>query len=229
MKYKAAIFDLDGTLINSTWVWDFMVKEIFKAFKITEGFEIMEKTIHMPPSEFAKFVKEQYSLKESSLQIKEMVLKTAIDYYSNKVDLKKGVKRLLKLMKESKIKMAIATSCFVELTEIVLKKWEIYDLFSCFLYSEQLNTNKMSAYIYLTAAKKMGVLPSECAIFEDISLPIFEAKKNNMGYFGIKDENREEKTVKELKENADFYIEDYDYFIDSGNFEKFFKVGKFVK
>ena len=219
MKYKAAIFDLDGTLIDSTWVWEFMVKDLFKILKIKEDFKEMEKTIHMPPLEFAEFVKKQYSLKESGLKIKELVLKIAIDYYSNKVKLKKGVKRFLNLIKENQIKMAIATSCFVELTEIVLKKWEIYDMFSCFLYSEELKTNKMSADIYLAAAKKLNVLPSECAIFEDISLPIFEVKKNNMGYFGIKDKSRAEKTVKELKENADFYIEDYDDFVDSGNFE----------
>lgn len=224
MKFKAAIFDLDGTLIDSTWVWGVMIEKFCSVLNIKEELKCMEQTAHMPPTEFINFIKEKYSLKKEVLEIKEIFLNTALELYSKKVNLKKGVKRLLNLMKENSIKMAIATSCFVELTEIVLKKWEIYNFFSFFSYSEKLNTNKKSAKVYIEAANFMKMKYCECAIFEDIFLPFEDAKKHGFGYFAIEDKSRTKKTKKDLQTNSDCYIKDYDEFIDSGNFKRFFEI-----
>ena len=109
-----------------------------------------------------------------------------------------------------------------ELTEIVLKKWGIYDFFFCFFFSEDLNTNKMFADVYLAAADNMGVSYEKCAVFEDISLPLNAVKKYKMGYFGVYDENRSDEVKKELELKSDFYIKDYDEFIEKGYVEKFF-------
>ena len=229
MKFKAAIFDLDGTLIDSTWVWGVMIEKFCNILNIEEELKCMEQTAHMPPTEFINFIKEKYSLKKEVLEIKEILLNIALEFYSEKVNLKKGVKRLLNLMKQNSIKMAIATSCSVELTEIVLKKWEIYDMFSFFSYSEKLNTNKKSAKVYIEAANFMKLKCNECGIFEDIFLPLESAKKHGFGYFAVDDNNRTKETKIKLQTYSDCYIKDYDEFIDSGNFEKFFNVknGKF--
>ncbi len=222
MKYSAAIFDLDGTLIDSTWVWEKMIEKFCIFFNIDENVDFMNETAHMPPTEFVNFIKNRYSIEKSISYIKDFLLDIAKEYYSKEVPLKKGAKRLLNLMKENSIKMAIATSCFAELTEIVLKKWEVYDLFSCFLYSEELNTNKMSAKNYLKAADEMNVSCELCGVFEDILLPMKKVKELGMGYFAVEDNKRSLEIKKELELNATYYIKDYDKFIDDGHFEKFF-------
>ena len=224
MKFKAAIFDLDGTLIDSTWVWDAMMKDFHKEYGIKNEINYMNETVHMPPSEFVEFIKEKYGLKDSSAKIKDRIEKIAVKIYKTKVPLKKGVFNLLNLMKKNSIKMAIATSCFVGLTEIVLKKWGVYNMFSCFLYSEKLKTNKKSAHLYLAAAKELDVPKERCAVFEDISLPLKAVKENYMGYFAVEDDRRDEEIKTELKLNADCYIKDFDEFIEEGSFAKFFSL-----
>lgn len=224
MKFKAAIFDLDGTLIDSTWVWYAMMQEFCEEYGIRDELSCLKDTVHMPPTEFVSFIKEKYKLKQSVEEIKNKIGKTAYKFYSTRVNLKKGVRNLLNLMKENLIEMAIATSCFVELTEVVLKKCGVYDMFSCFLYSEKLNTNKRSADLYIAAANQLGFRHEECAVFEDISIPLNAVRSCNMGYFGVADERREQEVKDELKLKADYYIEDYDEFIENGIFNKFFNL-----
>lgn len=224
MKFKAAIFDLDGTLIDSTWVWDEMMKDFHKEYGIKSDLNYVNETVHMPPSEFVEFIKREHGLKESVFEIKSKIEKIAAKLYKTKVPLKKGVYKLLSLMKKNSIKMAVATSCFVELTEIILKKWKIYDMFSCFMYSEKLNTNKKTAYLYLAAAEKLNVPKEQCAVFEDILIPLKAVKEQCMGYFAVEDKRRDEEIKKELKLNADYYIKDFDEFIEEGSFAKFFSV-----
>ncbi len=222
MGYKAAIFDLDGTLIDSTWVWEVMIKKFCDVLNLKDITSYMDSTAHMGPTEFINFVKQKYNLTQEVAEIKNLLLSSAKELYSTKVPLKKGALRLLNLMEDNSIKLSIATSCFVELTEIVLKKWNIYNKFSFFSYSEQLCTNKKSADVYLKAANEMNINFSECAVFEDILFPLKAVRAHNMGFFAVEDSKRSEDIRKNLKANADFYIKDFDEFIDGGHFEKFF-------
>ncbi len=226
MKYEAAIFDLDGTLIDSTGTWFDIIKKICDILKIDEKAitSLFEETVYMTPKEFIEFIKKKFSLEQSVLEIRNVWLSVAKHYYSHEIDLKKGVLRLLNLMKENSIKMAIATSGCFELTEIVLKRWKIFDMFSCLMYSEKLNTNKKSADVYISAAEGLCVPCEKCGVFEDISFPIKKVLECKMGYFAVYDKNRSERTAKELKENATLYIKDYDKFIDDGDFARFFKL-----
>lgn len=220
MKYKAAIFDLDGTLINSTWVWVEIYKEFCANFKLEENSELYE-TMHMPPTECCAKIKSIYNLKQSVEELKNIFYETALKLYSEKVKLKPGVKQFLELLKSNKILMCIATSNFVKISEFILKKLEIVDYFKDFSYSDELGVNKKSAIIYLKSAEKIGMSPENCAVFEDIADPIHDVKAVNMGYFGIKDGCQSEEVVAKLKKYGDYYIEDYLDFIKN-DYDKFF-------
>ena len=223
MKYKAAIFDLDGTLIDSTWTWGVVDEEFHKMIGIKKMTEYSQNVMHMPPTELAGYAKKLYNLTETVDEIKMMWYKIAKNLYLNDVKLKPGVKKLLEAMISNGVRISLATSCYPDMTELILKKHEIYDKFAHILYADRLGVNKSSADIYIVAAKNMGIEPKYCAVFEDISTPLESVKACGMGYFGV-DDRQSLETKKLLQKKTDFYIDDFDDFLDSGEFARFFEL-----
>lgn len=220
MKYKAAIFDLDGTLIDSTWVWIEIYKKFSTKFNIEKDFNLA-KTMHMPPTECCTKLKSIYGLNQSVEELKKIFYEIAAEFYSTKVKLKPGVLNLLKLLKLNGVLICLATSNFVKISELILKKHNLIGYFDNFSYSEELGVNKKSAIIYLKSAEKIGMSAENCAVFEDIADPIDDIKTVKMGFFGIDDACQSEEVKQKLKKSSDYFIEDYFKFIENEYYKYF--------
>lgn len=205
---KAIIFDLDGTLIDSMNVWSDIDKEFFKMHDLPFEEDYQKEIGHKGLKEIAAYTKFRYNLKESEDEIVTIWLDMAKEAYAYKIPLKEGVKSFLEYLQSKNIKMGIATSNSLELTELVLKHHDIYKYFSKVVTVNELKTNKGSPDIYLHISDSFGLIPSECIVFEDLLTGIRTAKKAGYKVVGVKEISSLDKE-KEIREIADLYISNY--------------------
>ena len=205
---KAIIFDLDGTLIDSMNVWSDIDKEFFKMHDLPFEEDYKKEIGHKGLKEIADYTKTRYNLKESEDEIVTIWLDMAKEAYAYKIPLKEGVKSFLEYLQSKNIKMGIATSNSLELTELVLKHNDIYKYFSKVVTVNELKTNKGSPDIYLHISDSFGLVPSECIVFEDLLTGIRTAKKAGYKVVGVKEISSLDKE-KEIREIADLYISNY--------------------
>lgn len=205
---KAIIFDLDGTLIDSMNVWSDIDKEFFKMHDLPFEEDYQKEIGHKGLKEIAAYTKTRYNLKESEDEIISIWLDMAKEAYAYKIPLKEGVKSFLEYLQSKNIKMGIATSNSLELTELVLKHHDIYKYFSKVVTVNELKTNKGSPDIYLHISDSFGLVPSECIVFEDLLTGIRTAKKAGYKVVGVKEKASLDKE-KEIREIADLYISNY--------------------
>src|SRR5450759_1523760 len=170
--FKAAIFDLDGTLIDSMGVWedidiDFLAK---RHLSVPEGYisEISAKSF----KEAAEYTISLFGLKERAEDIIEEWNQMAIDEYSHHVPLKPYAKEYLLFLKGQGIKLGVATALPKVLYEPVLKNNGIYALFDAFASTDEVVHWKGSPDIYLLAAKNW-VFPLATALPLKMYWPVF--------------------------------------------------------
>ncbi len=207
-EIKAAIFDLDGTLVDSMYVWE----KVDNDFLAQRGIEVTKEYTDAMRSMFfetaAKYTIDTYRLNENVEQIIQIWLNMAKREYEFNVKPKPNVCKYLEFLKNKNIKIGIATSSNPYLTEPVLKNNNIKKYFNEICYTSQVGRGKEFPDIYLYTARRLGVRPEECVVFEDIIEGICGAKKAGMKTVAVYDEMSKEHTDI-LKKTADRYIFDF--------------------
>ncbi|MBC8061093.1 MAG: HAD family phosphatase [Clostridiaceae bacterium] len=212
-KIKAAIFDMDGTLIDSMGVWskidiDFLEKRGFLAPE-----NLKSNIEHLTFLECAEYFKDNFALTNTLQEIMDEWTEMAQSEYEYNIRLKPGVKEYLNLLKTLGIKISIATSNNLALIEKVLKNNEVYDYFDSITTIDEVKRGKNFPDIYLLAAKKLGVLPNECIVFEDILPAVLGAKAAGMKVIGVYDAYSDYQQ-KDIIKHADKYIFEFYELID---------------
>ncbi len=205
---KAVIFDLDGTVVDSMWMWEAIDIEYLGQFGIALPAGLQKKISGMSFSETADYFKREFLLPDSTEQIKSDWNRMAMEKYRTEVTLKPGVLEFLKKLKERNIRTGIATSNSKELAGAVLECRGLLPYFDEIHTSCEVEHGKPAPDIYLFVAECLKTAPAECLVFEDISEGIRAGKAAGMTVCGVEDAfsegYREEK-----KRLADYYIGSY--------------------
>lgn len=204
-KYDGAIFDLDGTLVDSMWVWEKIDLDFLGQRGLTVPEDIGVVTAGMSFTETAGYFKDTFQLKESVEEIKALWIRMAVDYYSHEVLLKPGALELLNYFKERNIKIGLATSCSRELLTAVLQQHQIDKYFEVIVTSCEVDRGKPHPDVYLKTAEKLSIMPEKIIAFEDTVAGAMSAKSAGMTVVGLYDEYSH-RHQEELKSTADFYL-----------------------
>jgi len=185
---EAIIFDMDGTIIDSMWVWKKVDVDFLQKRNIDVPYNIQHQIEGLSFTETAVYFKNKFSLKEDVEEIKHEWSDMVRHYYENIIPLKDGALSFILWLKKNKLKIGLATSNSRELTEIILKRTGIYDYFDFTATSCEVPKDKSFPDIFLHVAEKLDVPPSKCLVFEDTLASIQGAKKAGMKVVAVFDE-----------------------------------------
>ncbi|WP_073589403.1 HAD family hydrolase [Anaerocolumna xylanovorans] len=205
---EAVLFDLDGTLVDSMWMWENIDREYLRHFGIELPEDLQVLVQGMSFSETAVYFKERFLIPDSVEDIKAEWNRMAWDKYSNEVPLKEGVLTFLENLKNEGILMGIATSNSKELVELVIAKLGVLEYFGSIRTSCEVAKGKPSPDIYLLVAEDLKAKAANCLVFEDIIQGIQAGKSAGMKVCGVYDKYSEGDTDKK-KELSDYYIHSY--------------------
>lgn len=212
---KAVIFDLDGTLVDSMWMWKAIDIEYLGRY----GHEcppLLQREIEgMSFSETAVYFKEQFAIPDSVEQIKQAWVEMSIEKYRSEVPLKAGVRPFLELLKDRRIAMGIATSNGREMVDVVLNSLGIAPFFQVIATACEVSAGKPAPDIYLNVAQRLGTCPEQCIVFEDVPAGILAGKAAGMTVCAVKDDFSAGMKDEKLR-LADYYIEDYYQLLGEG-------------
>lgn len=204
-KFRAAIFDADGTIIDSMYVWekvdrDFLTKH---GIPVTQEYSDVVKGMFFRTA--AEYTKNTYSLNESVEDIMQTWLDMARHEYEFNVKAKPCVKEYLDYLKKNNIRIGLATSSDPYLLEPVLKNNGLHEYFDTVCYTSEVGRNKSFPDVYIRTAERLEVSPSECMVFEDIPEGIEGADKAGMYTIAVYD-RASEKNSDYLRKKAKKYI-----------------------
>ncbi len=215
---KAVIFDLDGTLVDSMWIW----KEIDIRFLGKYGLQVPEGlndalegySFH----ETAQYFKEHFPLPLTTDEIMKTWNQMAAQMYENEIFLKEGARELIRELKKRNMPLGIATSNSRELAKVCLKSNGILDAFDYICTSNEVPKGKPEPDVYLHAAEKLSVDPEKVLVFEDIPYGLIAGKRAKMATCAVRDPYSE-RSMEEKLRLADYYIDSY-YDVLNGTYKK---------
>lgn len=206
----AIIFDIDGTLIDSMWVWTDIDDIFLEKYNLTEPEGFHEGMEGKSYSETAQYFLDLFpELPHTREEIEAEWHQMAFEIYTTKIQLKKGAYSFIKNMHDAGVKLGIATSNARDLAKGVLINNKIFDYFDSVWTSDEAKAGKPAPDVYLNVAKSLGVSPERCLVFEDVPKGILAGKNAGMKVCAVEDAFS--KPQEDLKrELADYYIQDFD-------------------
>lgn len=206
---RAAIFDLDGTLLDSLHIWEDIDEEFLqkRGLAVPEGY--CETIASMGFLDAADYAKKRFGFPESPEAIVAEWNDMAAHRYGNVIQMKPGARDYLAKLRDRGILLAVATALPEKLYRPALRHHGIETWFGAVASTDETSRGKGYPDVYRLAAKRLGVSPEHCVVFEDILPGIQGAKAAGMKTMGVYDACSSG-IQEDLQRLADGYIQSFE-------------------
>ncbi|MGI6189929.1 MAG: HAD family phosphatase [Clostridiales bacterium] len=208
MKLKGAIFDLDGTLLDSMPFWDRVGAEYLRQKGHNPPDNINEILKVMDLSQSALYFKQEYSISGSPDEIVKEILELIEYQYRFTIPLKAGVIHFLDNLYNNGIRMCVATASDYDLTKAALERLNVAKYFKFILTCSQAELGKDNPGFFIKALELLQTPKYETIVFEDALYAIKSAKAAGLLVTAVYDESSHEDQEK-IKSTADFYLDSF--------------------
>ncbi|MGN0335571.1 MAG: HAD family hydrolase [Lachnospiraceae bacterium] len=208
MKLEGAVFDLDGTLLDSMGIWDSVGERYLLSNGIVPKENLKAEIREMSLKQAAQYLIRIYGIPKSAEEICGDVNRMIEKFYREEASLKAGVRDFVEMLAENQVGMCIATATDRYLVEAALTRCGIRKYFSEIFTCSDVGHGKDEPVIFERAWKSLGTEKEKTWIFEDAVHALRTAKDAGFVTVGVFDRFEEDqKTVRSL---SDVYIESFD-------------------
>ena len=206
---KGAIFDVDGTLLDSMGVWDTIGEDYLRSLGYEPREKLNEKFRTMSIREAAAYYISEYGVTLSVEEICRQVNGWIERFYREEAMMKPGAAALVKRLHDAGVKLAIATATDDFLVEAALRRCGVMEYFSGLITCTHVNQGKDRPDVYRAAMESIGTTRESTVVFEDSLKALRTARDDGLLTVGVCDRfEREQAGVRAL---AHIYIEDYSH------------------
>ena len=168
LNFKGAVFDMDGLMFDSERVvyqsWQSVMDESGYSYSL----DVFKRTIGLRVDSTEQLYKSLYGEDFDYVTLRMKAREMFYNYIAeNGVPIKKGLFEILEYLKENGIKTAVATSTSSQTAMKVIRMAGVYEFFDEIVCGDTVKNSKPHPEIFLTAANRLSLNPSECVAFED--------------------------------------------------------------
>ncbi len=210
MKISGAIFDVDGTLLDSMPVWDCVGENYLRSIGYEPGEHLNEALQNMSLLQAARYYQREYGVTLGEDDIVKGVNAMLERNYRCEIPLKPGMEALLWRLHRAGVKLCIATATDRYLVEAALSRLGVLSYFSGMFTCSEVGHGKDEPHIFETALAFLGTEKEETVVFDDALYAIRTAKAAGFPVAAVYDSH--EAGQAEVRTLTDFYLEDLSQF-----------------
>ncbi|MBQ9062661.1 MAG: HAD family phosphatase [Eubacterium sp.] len=180
---QGAIFDLDGTLLDSMDMWSQIDVEFLSKRGIPLPPDYQEAVTPMPARDAAYYTIERFGLQESPEDLMAEWAEMSFCHYRDDIPLKPYALEYVRMLHNRGIPMTIATSSAYESVEAACRRTKLLPYIQRIITSEEVGKTKEHPDIYLVCAGELCAAPENCIVYEDIIEGIDSAGR--AGFFTV--------------------------------------------